>query len=76
VHRATVARWLQRSRATIDSTVREELQAKHGLGAAEVTSLIHGASGILQETLRVLLGVDAGKDFDRIEDLDLGEDAP
>jgi RNA polymerase sigma-70 factor, ECF subfamily len=76
VHRATVARWLQRSRATIDSAVREELQVKHGLGAAEVTSLIHGASGILQETLRALLVVDSSAEFDQIEDLDLGEDAP
>jgi RNA polymerase sigma-70 factor (ECF subfamily) len=76
VHRATVARWLQRARATIDSAVREELLAKHGLDAAEVASLIHGTSGILQETLRALLVVDASKDFDRIEELDLGEDTP
>jgi RNA polymerase sigma-70 factor, ECF subfamily len=74
VHRATVARWLQRARATIDSGVREELEAKHGLGTSEVTTLINGASGILQETLRVLLGVDAaGKEFDRVEELDLDE---
>ena len=75
VHRATVARWLQRARASIDSGVREELQAKHGLGASEVTSLIHGASGLLQETLRGLLGVDTGKEFDRVDELDLDNDA-
>jgi RNA polymerase sigma-70 factor, ECF subfamily len=75
VHRATVARWLQRARATIDSGVREELEARHGLGTAEVTTLINGASGVLQETLRALLGVDSvGKDFDRVEELDLTEE--
>jgi len=74
VHRATVARWLQRARATIDSAVREELEAKHGLGPAEFTSLIHGASDNLQDTLRELLGVDAGGDFVRVDELDLSEE--
>ena len=75
VHRATVARWLQRARATIDTAVRDELQAKHGLGAAEITSLVQGASAVLQEALRALLGVDAGgEDFDRIDELDLDDE--
>jgi RNA polymerase sigma-70 factor (ECF subfamily) len=74
VHRATVARWLQRARTRIDSAVREELEAKHGLGSAEVKSLIHGAGAILEEPLRVLLGVEtAGQDFDRVLELDLGD---
>ena len=55
VHRATVARWLQHARSTIDSAVHRSSATQHGLGAAEVGSLIHGARGQLEEDLRRLL---------------------
>ena len=67
VHRATVARWLQNARSMIDSAVHRELGVRHGLGASEVASLIHGARGQLEEDLRRLLSK-PGTDGDVIDD--------
>jgi RNA polymerase sigma-70 factor, ECF subfamily len=68
VHRATVARWLQNARSTIDSAVHKELADRHGLSDSDVTSLIHGARGQLEENLRRLLSKPASTDSELIDE--------
>ena len=68
VHRATVARWLQNARTSIDAAVHKELGSRHGLGAAEVASLIHGARGQLEEDLRLMLGKPSANEGEVIDD--------
>jgi RNA polymerase sigma-70 factor (ECF subfamily) len=57
VHRATAARWLQQARADIDSSVRRELRARHGLDENEIARLAYGAGPYLEDLLGKLLGV-------------------
>jgi RNA polymerase sigma-70 factor (ECF subfamily) len=67
VHRATVARWLQQARSSVESSVLDDLKAQRGIDPAEVGSLIHGALPYLEDSLRRLLG--ETKDDPSFEDL-------
>jgi RNA polymerase sigma-70 factor (ECF subfamily) len=69
VHRATVARWLQHSRQSVESAVHEDLRVRHGLDAAEVRSLVQGARPYLEESLGKLLGERKVDDDESIDEL-------
>jgi RNA polymerase sigma-70 factor (ECF subfamily) len=56
VHRATVARWLQHARTSVESQVLEDLRTQRGIDPTDIGSLIHGAGPYLEDTLRKLLG--------------------
>lgn len=73
VHRATIARWLQQVRSSVESAVLEELRVRRGLDSAEVRSLILGARALLEESLGRLLGEPKGDDDEAIDELAPGD---
>jgi RNA polymerase sigma-70 factor (ECF subfamily) len=69
VHRATVGRWLQQARSSVESAVLEDLQAQRGIDPADVRSLIHGARPYLEDSLGKLLGESNVDDDESIDEL-------
>jgi len=69
VHRATVARWLQQARTSVESTVLEDLRAQRGIDPTDIGSLIHGARPYLEDSLRKLLGESKVEGDESFEDL-------
>jgi len=69
VHRATVARWLQQARTSIETSVLEDLRAQQGIGPNDIGSLIRGARPYLEDSLRKLLGESKAFGDESFEDL-------
>jgi RNA polymerase sigma-70 factor (ECF subfamily) len=59
VHRATAARWLQKVRASVELTVKTELEKNCGLDPSEIASLIKGTREYQEARLRDVLNAAA-----------------